>query len=92
MANACEICGANLAMVGKMHRCLPRVLAHPVIVRDAVAGSAPDLDRAEAALPEISAAPRHEAVPSSTYRYRDPERRREQQRDLMRRRRAEGKA
>jgi hypothetical protein len=62
----CPHCGANVALVGKMHRCVPRP-AEPVDVANTIRGG---------------------DVANTTYRYRDPAKRRAYMRELMRRRRA----
>lgn len=58
-ADRCGKCGAVLALVGRVHRCIERPTPEPTVVE------------------------------KSTYRHRDPEKRRAYQRDLMRRRRAQ---
>jgi hypothetical protein len=60
----CKDCGLDLDLVGKSHRCIPRV-ANTVAVTDDVANTV--------------------ANATSTYRYRDVERRRAYMRDYMRR-------
>jgi hypothetical protein len=71
---SCEHCGANLALVGKVHRCVPRPAA-PINVANT------------AALP-VANTGRGGDVANITYRYRDPGKRRAYMRELMRHRRA----
>jgi hypothetical protein len=60
----CKDCGLDLDLVGKSHRCIPR-MANTVAATDDVANTM--------------------ANTTSTYRYRDVERRRAYMRDYMRR-------
>lgn len=69
MAAHCPDCGKNLALVGKVHRCVPRVVSQPDMANVGVSNC-------------------HMANASPTYKYRDPDKRRAYQRDLMRKKRA----
>jgi hypothetical protein len=73
----CKICGLDLDLVGRSHRCVPRVAnsALPManIVDDVANTPPPAVDVANS---------------TSTYRYRDAERRRAYMRELMRKKRA----
>lgn len=69
MASHCPDCGKNLALVGKAHRCVPRVVSQPDMANVAVNNG-------------------HMANASTTYKYRNADKRRAYQRDLMRKKRA----
>ena len=88
--NNCPDCGANLAMVGRMHRCISRVVAgSPCTVttdsqvgRRARESAKPvQFDSASAGVPEVAVGAR------GTYRYRNADSRRAYMRDYMRTRR-----
>jgi hypothetical protein len=81
----CPLCGANRNVVGKVHRCLPlQIVAEPTSTDVANLPSMANEHLAN------NTPGRNRA--STTYRYRNPDKRRTYMRDLMRRRRASGKA
>jgi hypothetical protein len=89
MANTCAACGANIALVGRVHRCRPQMvdgsLSMTAVERAAIAeatiasGTVVQSLRADAEAEYRSA-----ADSASTYRYRDPEKRRAYMRNHMR--------
>jgi hypothetical protein len=70
MPNICRVCGANTDVVGRAHRCIAR--PEPMAKTDMAKTGVAKVDMAKKA--------------GSTYRYRDPEKRRAYQRELMRKR------
>lgn len=76
-ADRCPICHGMLAIIGRVHRCVPRVV---------VAEISPD------PTPETVRGAQEflKAAQETTYRYRDPEKWRAYMRDYMRRKRAKG--
>jgi hypothetical protein len=85
----CPHCNANRNVVGKVHRCLPLQIAAERPIDADVANDVANTDgMANRDMANGSAANRA----GSTYRYRNADSRRLYQRDLMRRRRAEGPA
>lgn len=73
----CEVCGANLAIVGRRHRCVPMANIPEDVANgdENMANAAPDMANRENGV-------------ANTYRYRDVEKRRAYMREYMRRRRA----
>jgi hypothetical protein len=94
----CPHCGLNRLLVGYRHNCPPHLVAALKAQRQAQAAStdlandmANDLSEPATHLANNAKAPgRNRASP--TYRYRNPDKRRIYQRDLMRQRRATGRA
>ena len=85
----CFRCGANLALVGRTHRCV----ASPADVASVDMANTPHLANkhtADVAIEQSKAPGRNRSA--STYRYRNSTKRRLYQRDLMRQRRATGRA
>jgi hypothetical protein len=89
----CPLCGANRSVVGRVHRCVPLQVA------PAPSRPPPDIDVANALanystvdVANGSAKAQGRNRCSTTYRYRNPDKRRAYQRDLMRQRRAAGRA
>jgi hypothetical protein len=83
MAIHCTLCGANLALIGRAHRCIPRVDAQPV-------ANAIDAGANVANAPPVSAGA--SVTYCYTYRYRDADKRRTYMRELMCKRRAAARA
>jgi len=83
----CSLCGAIRNVEGRVHRCLPLQIAPTASPKADVANElANDAnDRLANNTPGRNRA-------STTYRFRNPDKRRLYMRDLMRQRRAEGKA
>jgi hypothetical protein len=86
----CAKCGANLALVGKMHRCVPRPATPPPmpvthIVTHAVTHAEPDCAQPKPARSKGAAR-------QARYRAKDPEAYRQRHRDYMRARRAAARA
>lgn len=90
----CADCNAVIALVGLRHNCISR--GSPLVdrqhlgapaVKSALAHSAPPVEETESGLVDAPSTPRE----STTYKYRNPEKRRADQRELMRRRRAKDK-
>lgn len=77
MTPACDRCGANLALVGRAHRCVPAATAEPDVA-NCVANTS---HVANSNRPDVA------NRSSTTYRYRNPDQRRAYQRELMRKRR-----
>lgn len=84
----CHICGANLNVVGTRHRCVPRQAN--VANADHVANGMANNRTADVANGPSKPAGLNRA--STTYRYRSPDKRRLYMRNLMRQRRATGRA
>ncbi len=84
----CTICFASLALVGRVHNCRPRPVAAPV---PAPLPTSPVANRIESLLAN-TVANGNGVANSSTYRHRDPTKRRAYMRELMRRRRETAKA
>jgi hypothetical protein len=95
----CPGCGGNLALIGRVHRCIPRHVTVPDPMLPLPAP--PDRhvanvihvanDSMANGLANTSSTPGRNRS-ASTYRYRNPDQRRAYQRDLMRKRRATGRA
>ena len=87
----CERCGANLALVGKMHRCVPRqVDGVPILAQQP-----PVTHKQQQAVTHASSSVTHTdsrrskgAERQARYRAKDPHAYRQRHRDYMRRRRA----
>lgn len=91
MANdRCGVCGASFALVGRVHRCAgrPSLSNLPDAEIDVVPPIPAKTWMRETELPEAIGGLEKLALAKTTYRYRDPGRRRAYQRDLMRKRRA----
>ena len=87
MANErCAKCGLSFALFGRVHRCIPIAGVREPTEPDHVplAQSPP---QSVGSIAGMASGPRE----TTTYRYRDPVKRREQMRDLMRRKRAKAK-
>jgi hypothetical protein len=78
MAERCPDCGANLAFVGKLHRCVPKAVPQSSTVANNTAAN-----NTVANTGVTNKAPRW-----ATWRSRNPDLYRQRQRDLMRQRRA----
>jgi hypothetical protein len=75
----CDLCGANLALVGRPHRCVPKAVS---VANDA------DTVANTASVANNGASVANKAPRWASWRSRNPDLYRERQRDLMRRRRA----
>jgi hypothetical protein len=92
----CPGCGGNLSLIGRVHRCVPR---HVTVPEPMLPLPAPP-DRhvanvshvANSGMANTAASTPGRKRSSPTYRYRNPDKRRTYQRDLMRQRRATGGA
>ena len=74
MPEFCDLCGANLALVGRPHHCVPK--------------AAPSVANSETVANNAASVVANKAPRWATWRSRNPDLYRERQRDLMRRRRA----
>ena len=81
MANNCAVCGANLNMVGRSHRCIPK------IVRRVEQSNQLTSPGGSAKEPSPVVGDNPVQARTITYKYRDPEKRRAYQRELMRKKR-----
>jgi hypothetical protein len=99
----CLACGGNLALIGRMHRCIPQHVAVPEpmlplptpaerYVANKPISHLANTEGVANGLANTSLDTHGRNRASTTYRYRNPDRRRAYQRNLMRRRRATGKA
>jgi hypothetical protein len=86
--NRCKQCGVDMDKWGRMHVCRPRPTA---VSAEHLANSSDVANAASMANDGLANAPGRNRA-SSTYRYRNPDKRRTYQRDLMRKLRATGKA
>lgn len=94
-SDPCPRCGVDMSVWGRMHTCRPRSAPVASASADDLANnSVSDVANAESMANDMANEPkapgRNRA--SSTYRFRNPDKRRLYMRDLMRRRRATGKA
>ena len=91
MSNICKDCGLSMDFVGRAHRCVPRAVNRECVT-NSMANSAvnnDDVANKVANSIEIMANKKSDVANiSSTYRYRDADKRRSYQRDYMRKRRA----
>jgi hypothetical protein len=83
----CPRCGVDMKVWGRMHTCRPRSTA---VANNSIGDVANADGMANSVANEPRAPGRNRASP--TYRYRNPDKRRACQRDLMRQRRATGRA
>lgn len=82
IANRCERCGANLALVGSMHRCVPR---QPQPRQDQPSGT----NAGGGIEAKVIVQPAPDKPSPATYsKYKDKDKRRAYMRDYMRARRA----
>jgi hypothetical protein len=83
MTNTCSVCGANIDMVGRSHRCIPKSAAER---QPSQAGSIP-----KAGVAQTRSTRERDGVASveqpSTYKYRDPDKWRAYMRGYMAKRR-----
>jgi hypothetical protein len=78
MPDFCDICGANLALVGRQHRCVPRAV--------------PSVANSETVANNNTASVANRPPRWAAWRSRHPDLYRQRQRDLMRARRARGRS
>jgi hypothetical protein len=94
--NPCLLCGANLNVVGKVHRCVPLQIGTAPTNIDVANEKTSDLANASSMANDANDRLANETPgrnrASSTYRYRNPDKRRLYMRVLMRQRRAAGRA
>jgi hypothetical protein len=87
----CPLCGVDVSIWGRLHTCRPRSAATTPARADHLANTSnPDMANADSMANDTPAPGRNRASP--TYRYRNPDKRRLYMRDLMRRKRATGRA
>lgn len=94
-ANLCHLCGVDMSVWGRMHTCRPLSTVVTAASAKHLANETSDDTRVankttDELANEQTAPGRNRS--STTYRYRNPDKRRAYQRDLMRRRRATGRA
>lgn len=90
MAIYCTLCGANIALVGRVHRCIPRADAQRII-DDAIADVNTPVNPVNAVSPVNAPSPKISAD-ATTDHNRAADERRAYMREYMRKRRAAARA
>jgi hypothetical protein len=88
VADFCALCGANLALVGKLHRCVPKAMSVANNTAEGVANSDSVANNSVTGVANKSVA--NKAPRWASWRSRHQDLYRQRQRDLMRARRARG--
>jgi len=84
----CKLCGVDMDTWGKLHNCRPPAVSPPAVKADVAPSVTHNTDMANSKLANAS---RVANAGSATYRYRDIEKRRTYQREVMRKVRAKEK-